>query len=317
MGSIELTGLDRRYEHLRMKDRRREQILLSSILEQGILDPLYVVKPPDGMHVLMDGFKRYRCAEKLSLTSVPVVTLDNNEAMGFLKLIRLSCSKGLSIFEEAGLVDELHENHGMSVTEIARRVERSASWVSLRLGFLKEMSGLVRKKIFSGHFPVRNYMYTLRNFTRVKGRRSKKEIESFVACVSGKGLSTRDIDLLAGGYFKGGELLKAQIQQGNLDWTLRQLKHTVSAKDDTGASGLTDTESRMLRHMDVVYGLMHRLSQGLDMVDAGGEEFSMRGRNVVKRILGMMDDFKETLQAFYDRTGEETGRACAASRKQV
>lgn len=317
MGTIELNDLDRRYEHLRLKDRRREQILLSSILEQGILDPLYVVKLQDGAHVLMDGFKRYRCAEKLRLTSVPVVTLDNNEAMGLLKLIRLSCSKGLSILEEASLVDELHKSHGMSVSEIARRVERSVSWVHARLGILKDMSEKVRKKIFSGHFPARNYMYSLRPYTRVESNHSKKEVESFIICVSGKGLSTRDIDLLAAGYFKGGELLKAQIQQGNLDWTLRQLKNEAAVKDDAVESGLTDAESRMLRNLEVVYGIMHRLRQGFDSFDAGGGEFSMRSHKAVNRILGMMDDFKEALQAFYDKTTAERGCACALPDRQA
>lgn len=249
--TIEHAGLDRRYEHLRLKDRRREQILLSSILEQGILDPLYVVRLPDGVHVLLDGFKRARCAEKLSITSVPVVTLDSNEAMGLLKLIRLSCSNGLSTLEEASLVDELHEGHGMSMAEIARRVERSVSWVSLRFGMLKGMSGLVRKKIFAGHFPVRSYMYTLRHFTRVKSKHTKKEIESFVTSVSGKGLSTRDIERLAAGYFKGGAMIKAQIQNGNLDWTLRQLKNDAAVVG-TNESDLTDAESRVLRNLEIV-----------------------------------------------------------------
>ena len=303
--TIELTGLDRRYEHLRLKDRRREQILLSSILEQGILDPLYVVRLKDGAHILLDGFKRYRCAEKLSITSVPVVTLDNNEAMGLLKLIRLSCSKGLSALEEASLVDELHEGHGMSAAEIARRVERSVSWVSARLGMLKEMSDVVRKKIFAGHFPARNYMYTLRPYTRVENKRSRKEIESFITCVSGKGLSTRDIERLAAGYFKGGKMLKAQIQQGNLDWTLRQLKNDA-ALEDTEEPGLTDMERRVLRNLEIVCGIMHRLQAGLNGAGLTGDGFYMQSQNTVKKLLDIVDEFKETLQAFYEKTRAKT-----------
>jgi len=175
---------------------------------------------------------------------------------------------------------------------------------------------MVRKKIFKGHFPVRSYMYTLRHFTRVKGRHSKKEIESFIGCVSGKGLSTREIELLAQGYFKGGEMLKAQIQHGNLDWTLRQLKNNV-ARADAGSPGLTEAESRLLRNLEIVYGIMHRLCTGLPATDLTSENFYMQSHKRTKLILDIMDDFKEALQAFYDKTTAETSRACAVSGRQA
>jgi len=40
----------------------------------------------------------------------------------------------------------------------------------------------------------------------------QEEIDRFVDMVSGKGLSIRDIDILANGYFKGSDDLRQQIK---------------------------------------------------------------------------------------------------------
>lgn len=307
--TVEINRLDTRYEHLRLRDRRREQVLLSSILEQGILDPLYVINLADTeVCVLLDGYKRHRCATRLSIPEVPVVSLDSNEAMGILKLIRLSASKGMSSLEEASLVDELHQRHGMSAAEISRRLERSVSWVSVRLGMLAEMSMEVREKIFSGVFPVRSYMYTLRPFTRVNSKDSKKEVESFVKCVSAKQLSTRDIELLAGAWFKGGKMLKTQIQQGNLDWTLQQLK-TQAAESNAPRDNLSDPESRVLSNLEIVIAYIFKLSHGVKDTGLKSDEFFEHGRRTAGRLINMLNDFKIMLQEFYDRCGQ---KACGA-----
>lgn len=309
ISTVEVNQIDVRYAHLRLQDSRREKLLQSSILEQGILDPLYVV---GGGHssVLLDGFKRYRCASKLGLSGVPVVTLDDSEVQGMLKLIRLSSSKGLSTLEEAGLVDELHRAHGLSCSEIARRLERSLAWVSLRLGLLSEMSENVRRQVFSGRFPVRNYMYTLRGFTRVKGC-SGKDIDEFVSCVSGNGYGTRDIDCLADGYFNGGPLVKRQIREGNLDWTLRQLKEKAPSRE-APSGHLSELESRVLSNLEMLYAYMVKLSHGLEDARLQGPDFFEQGRKAAGRILQMWPSFHPILQGFHEKAGAKRSRADAA-----
>jgi hypothetical protein len=307
--TIETNSLDLRYADLRLRDRRKEQVLLSSILEQGILDPLYVIKPSgEESSVLLDGFKRNHCAGKLGLTEVPVVSLDNNEAMGILKLIRLSSSKGMMPLEEAALVDELHQRHGLSTDEISRRLERSVSWVSMRLGMLSEMSAEVRRKIFSGAFPVRSYMYTLKPFTRVKTGKAAKEVESFVKCVSGRSYSTRDIDLLAEAWFKGGKMLKDQMRDGNLDWTLRQLKDKRT-EPISPSLDMNENESKVISNLEIITACIFRLSHGLKEMKTGGDAFIDRGRRTAGRLMDMLDDFKTTLKEFYDRCGQKAGRS--------
>jgi hypothetical protein len=66
----------------------------------------------------------------------------------------------------------------------------------MRLGLISEMSAAIRAKLFSGAFPVYCYMYTLRQFMRMNGV-SGQDVEQFVAALSGKGLSVREIEQLA------------------------------------------------------------------------------------------------------------------------
>lgn len=299
MTEIERDLVNTQYERLRVRDDKREVLLRSSIMEQGILDPLYVVNLGDTGHALLDGFKRYRCAVKLNIPTLPVVTLEKNPVIGIVKFLRLSVSKGLAPIEEAGLVDELHMTHGLSVLEIASRLERSAAWVSLRLGLMNEISDDVREKIFLGQFPIRSYMYSLRPFTRVKDSASKKAVSSFVACVAGKGLGTRDIDRLAQAYFKGGDVLKSQIEKGELDWTLRQLKEG-DAGQEKARDNLSELESRVLSQLETVCAYSVKLSYGLKDTRLASHDFFTYGTEVAQKALKNWDGFHHTLQEFYD-----------------
>jgi ParB-like chromosome segregation protein Spo0J len=75
MMEIELSSLDLRYEGHRLRDLSGEARLLAAIAERGIVEPLEGVDEGAG-HVLLNGFKRWRCARKLGLGSVPYVSKD-------------------------------------------------------------------------------------------------------------------------------------------------------------------------------------------------------------------------------------------------
>lgn len=299
--TIELSDIDLRYEHLRIKDSVREYSLQSSIMEQGILEPLCILVLSDTVHVLLDGYKRYRCAVRLRLLNIPTITWEYDAAVGILKLLKFSSGNRLTAIEEAGLVNELHLVHKLSLVEIGGRLERSVSWVSLRLGLMQEMSADVREKIFSGQFPVRSYMYSLRHFTRVKSSVSKAMVSTFVGCVSGKGLSGRDIDRLAHAYFKGGAIMKSQIEAGQLDWTLRQLKERDNKQavshDTTG-----DAEKCVLSQLETIHVNVIKLSSGLKNTCLTRECFLNRALKKVLNLLKSYEDFNHTLREFYDST---------------
>ncbi len=247
---IEIESLDLRYETYRLKSPAAEKILLTSILENGIRDPLQGINKNDN-RILLNGFKRYRCAKKLGSGIVPYISLGEDEAYGIIQLIRASNSKGLTILEQAILIDELNTIHNMGNADIAGLLEKSKAWVSVRTGIIRQMSSMVKEKVFNGDFPVYSYMYTLQQFIRINSVK-KSEVDEFVHAVSGKGFSIRDINMLANAYFKGGEDIRHQIKNGNTSWCLRRLKEPSGQN-----TGCTKNEQKFLNALERVQHHMH------------------------------------------------------------
>ena len=59
---VEISCIDLRFEGYRLKNKAAERALLASIAEKGIRDPLQGVDK-EGARILLNGFKRYRCAQ--------------------------------------------------------------------------------------------------------------------------------------------------------------------------------------------------------------------------------------------------------------
>ena len=151
--SVELSSLDLRYEGYRLRDDAREARLMVSISQRGIEDPLEGVDPP-ATRILLNGFKRSRCAKKLGIACVPYVSLGQEEATGILNLMRVSTDKALGILEQARFIVDLLTLHGMSLAEVAETLGRSKAWVSMRRSLLVEMSQPIQEILFRGAFPV-------------------------------------------------------------------------------------------------------------------------------------------------------------------
>ncbi len=171
---VEISSLDLRYQSHRMKNATAEKKLLTSIQENGIREPLQGVdiatpQSPQSpqSRILLNGFKRYRCAKKLSINIVPYNSLGNDEALGLITLLKIATAKPLTILEQARLIDQLHKVHKLSVSEMARFLEKSQGWVSMRIGMVEQISDVVLDKIFKGQFPAYSYLYSIRPFMRM------------------------------------------------------------------------------------------------------------------------------------------------------
>ena len=294
---VEISSFDLRYEDCRLKSPQTEKVLLTSILERGIRDPFQGVDV-DGRRILLDGFKRYRCAKKLHIEIVSYRSLGQDEVCGIIDLIRFSNVKSLGVLEQARLIDELKTGHRMSHADIAALLEKSRSWVSMRSGVIREMSEYVKKKIFAGEFPAYSFMYTLRRFIRMNTIK-KSEIETFVRSVAGKHLSIRDIDLLAKGYFNGSDELRSQIKNGNLSWGLRRLK-----QDATMGNALSEREKSMLKALEIIARYIQRFMAQDNDGGALSNTFSAQANILSGGIIELFDAFETAIRAFHDRTGQ-------------
>lgn len=297
MSEIELTSLDLRYEGYRMRNRAGEARLLASICERGIVESLEGVEVED-RPVLLNGFKRWRCARRLGLSTAPYVSLGSDATMGIVALLRASNDRALSILEQAGFVDELKREHGMSVAQIAERLSRSKAWVSLRLGLMGEMSPAIRGNLFSGAFPVYAYMYSVRPFMRIN-QGGREAVEPFVTALSGKGLSVREIEHLAEGYFRGPVALREQIAAGNVALPLRRLKQAGAPAD-----GCTPFEQAMLKDLQAAQTYMQRVMGKSSDPRLDSAAFRAQAQLLLAGALGRAPAFFQSVRQLHDRCGQ-------------
>lgn len=304
---VEINSFDLRYEGYRMKNKVAEGALCASIAEHGIREPLQGVDRKEGRKILLNGFKRYRCAKKMGIGIVPYSSLGNDETFGIIQLIRIANSKSLTILEQAKLIEELRSVQKLCVGEIARLLEKSKAWVSMRVGLTKEISKEVMEKLFKGEFPVYSYMYTMRQFMRMNSI-NKKEIDEFVRLTAGKSLSVREIDRLAHGYFQGSEEFREQLRNGNLKWIMRRMP-----KNNQNPEALNEAERTAIREMEIVLKYMQRIIRVLPDTRIGesplvwegkGGEFYAQANILSGGIIREMEMFTKTIKELYDRSGE-------------
>ena len=296
---VELAQLDLRYEGHRMKSPAQEGKLLASIQQRGIETPLEGVDV-GGKRVLLNGFRRYRCAKRLGLGVVPYLSLGQDEATGIVAVLRASNDKRLSILEQARFIDDLVQEHRMTPAEVAETLARSKSWVVMRIGLIREMGAAVREKILCGAFPVYSYMYTLRPFMRMNGV-AKKDIEAFVTAVSGKKLGVREVNQLAHGYLRGPEWFRNEVDSGNLDLALQRMNEAPASPDHCeGFEGV------VLKDIQILSKYMQRLiHKGQDpRLSTPTRTFRAQASLLFVGIESRMSAFRQTVSDLHDRFGK-------------
>jgi hypothetical protein len=294
---VERDSLDLRYEGFRLKVPAVEERLLGSIAQRGIEEPLEGVEV-QGRAVLLNGFKRYRCARKLRLATVPYSSLGQDAAAAILGLLRTSNDRALNILEQAAFIDELNNARQWGVADIAAKLSRSNAWVSVRLGLIARMSEPVRRQLFAGAFPVYCYIYTLRPFMRLNGEVGK-EVEEFMTAVSGKGLSVREIEQLAHGFFRGPVSFREEIRKGNLALPLERMRQMPQSPD-----ACNEFERVLLGDLEITQKYMQRVMGKSQDKRLQSRAFHAQCHLLTAGILSRSRAFFHTLRQLHDRNGQ-------------
>jgi hypothetical protein len=292
---LELSQLDLRYEGHRLQQPRLEEQLLASISQVGVQEPLQGISRGP-VAILLNGFKRARCARKLHLPTVPFASWGSDEVSGILQLLRGSRDHALHLLEQARFVDELKSERGLSVAEIAQQLSRSKAWVSLRLGLVAQLSPTVSKALFAGAFPAYSYLYSLGPFRRLK---PAADIDQFVEALRGKKLSVREIEGLAQGFFRGPESFRAEVLKGNLGLALQQLSEVPEDPD-----GCSEFERIFLHDLELAHkGMLRVISKSPDP-RLQSRPFLAQCNLLTAAMLSRGPTFLHLLRQLHDRTGQ-------------
>lgn len=196
---LELHQVERRYAGLRRRDARRERALVASLAEAGQQTPVVVVRGEGDRPVLVDGYKRVRALERLGRDTVFATTWDLSEAEALLLAQVMRAGEGDSALEQAWVLRELLERHGLTPGELARRFDKTTSWVSRRLALVRELPEAVQELVRRGELSAHAAMKHLVPLARA----NLEGCLELAPVLAGHGLTTRQVGALCAAWAAG------------------------------------------------------------------------------------------------------------------
>jgi ParB-like chromosome segregation protein Spo0J len=172
---IELHQIELRHVDLRIRDAGRRRRVLASVAEEGQQVRVIVVAEGE-RYVLIDGYLRVEAVRRLARDTVEATVWPLSESEALIEHHHLS-SATRSALEEGWLCARLGDQ-GLGLEEVARRLCRSKSWVSRRLGLVGELSGAVEERVRAGTIPPHAAMQYLLSLARANRRQCTALVEA-------------------------------------------------------------------------------------------------------------------------------------------
>jgi len=193
---LELHQLTLRYERLRKRSPREERALLVSLSEIGQQLPVVVIEETP-QFILIDGYKRVRAT---------CWQMAEAEALLLERSLRRGSEDAL---DQAWLLAELQERYQWSLEELARRFERSKSWVSGRLALLQALPASIQEQIRVGTLSAHAAMKYLVPLARVNAAAA----QALATALTPLKPTSRQVGALYAGWQAGTERTRELIVQ--------------------------------------------------------------------------------------------------------
>jgi ParB family chromosome partitioning protein len=179
---LEFHQLDRRWQHLRIREPHRQRRLLASLAESGQQTPIIVVlsKEARDRYLVIDGHKRSAALQQLGRDTVEATVWEMSEAEALLLERSLRFSKQESALEQGWLLLEMEQRYGYSLEELARRFDRSISWVSRRLALVELLPEAIQQQVREGKIAAQLAMKYLAPVARVNVEHCERMAAAFV-----------------------------------------------------------------------------------------------------------------------------------------
>jgi len=206
---LEFHQLDLRYEHLRVRHPERERKLLVSLAESGQQVPIVVVSIPGepGRHLVIDGFKRIAALRRLHQDKVRATVWDLSDAEALVLDQSLRMSEEDTALEQGWLLAELESRFGYDLEELARRFNRSVSWVSRRLALVELLPDSVQERVRRGEISAQVAMKFLVPVARI----SIQACERMATIFARLKLRTREAGELYAAWRDGSPVVRQRI----------------------------------------------------------------------------------------------------------
>src|ERR1700733_6449725 len=177
---LEFHQLERRLEHLRGHRPEAQRRLVASLAVNGQQMPIVVVAAGQAdRYLVIDGYQRIRALEQLGRDTVEAVVWTLNEPEALLLDRSLRWGEHDTALEQGWLLVELEQRFGYGLEELARRFDRSTSWVSRRMGLVELLPESVQQQVRSGAITAHVAMKFLVPMARLGSADCRRMAEGF------------------------------------------------------------------------------------------------------------------------------------------
>lgn len=305
---VDLHQLDRKYESLKVRNRRDESKLLASLESGGQKTAIVVVRSNDAAaaFVVIDGFKRVRAAKRLGIDQVECSVWEHSEADALVLMHNLQRPRERSSLEDGYLIQTLMEEHGLSQTVIASRMSRTQSWVSRRLALVKELPVWLQEHVSQGEMQC----YVATKYLVPMARANKEHAKALATQLAGMEVTTRDVAQLYYAWKNGNEEERLTVVS-HPDLVLSARRAQLQSDDDANS---TDA---VLNDLAMVESLLRRSSRKLKQLAVLElEQWSVNSLRLRKRrVWEAMSLLDNQLMEVLDESvgsGDETSHSATA-----
>jgi len=237
---LEFHQLDRRWEHLRVRHPARQRRLLASLADSGQQTPIVVVAAEGhaDRYVVIDGYKRIAALEQLGRDTVEAVVWPMSEAAAVLLDRSLRLSEHETALEVGWLLAELEQRFRYGLDELARRFDRSVSWVSRRLALVEVLPEAIQQQVREGKIPAQVAL----KFLVPVARQSLQDCQRMAAIFAQHHCDTREAGQLYAAWRKGLPAIRKRILDDPGLFFKAQRQAQEKAPSGTGAELLRDLE---------------------------------------------------------------------------
>jgi ParB family chromosome partitioning protein len=220
-------------------------------------------------YVVIDGYKRIVALEQLGRDTVEAVVWPMSEAAALLLDRSLRFSEQESALEVGWLLAELEQRFGYGLEELARRFDRSVSWVWRRLALVEVLPEAVQEQVREGRIPAQVAM----KFLAPVARQSLEECQRMAAIFAQRRSEVREAGQLYAAWRKGSRAVRKRLLEAPELFfkTQRQESKPLNAE--------------LLRDLEMAAAIVNRAQRRL----AGAAELDARQCESARRQIDRME----------------------------
>jgi ParB/RepB/Spo0J family partition protein len=306
---IEISQLDLRYANSRIYRKETISSLVHSIESHGQIAPVITISEGPRF-VLIDGYMRVFAIKRCGQDMVMAEIWSCEESKALIQTLARIRGRRWQAIEEAMLIREIRDRHGLSQSKIAHLMGCNQSWVARRLGIIDCLSDEILDLVRKGHISTWAAARVLAPMARAIPGHAHILAEQLAK----NPISTRDLTEFYR-HYQGSNHKKRERMIQNPGLFIKAL-HASQGKDQAEVLK-GGPEGKCLKDLQIVRRILSGLRRQVPVVIYPGQD------NLNRRVL--LTAFEETRRGFmgleqdirrlHDLSGNETGNSDPAPKE--